>query len=233
MNSKVAKTKRVLQSAVPTDLLRDRRTKAVISKFADDVGLVYFGYTSQRNDEHRLLRGVTVSKSHLDRHYSVGTFQGYDVALVVRREAVTPKNQPAQHRFWTIMTFDLHTTYELPACFMSHGDKRQLLDGKYLNFSALPMIHSEAATKFAREWNLYANMGQALEVQHLLSDELLNGLSLHFDHLAIEVADNTVYLYSALKHPTRSQLERQMSNGLWLARHLDAAADSARQQLRH
>ena len=230
MSQKLTKTKKVLKNALPTAILRERRTKAVISKFADDVGLVYFGYTNQRSDEHRLLRGLTVSHSHVDHHYSVGSFRGYDVALVVRREKLLASNQ-RDYRYWTIVTFDLTSSYDVPHLFMTFKSRQELLEAKYVSLSELPMIHSEKATKFAQEWRLYANIGQALEVQRLLNDSMLDGISNHFDHLAIEVAENTVYIYSALKHPTRSQLERQVSNGLWFTRHLDAAADTAKRQL--
>lgn len=231
MGKKLQTAGQALKVALPSELLRERRTKSVISSFAEDVGMVYFGYTSQRNDEHRLLRGLTTSNSHVDRHYCVGSFQGYDTALVVRREKILDDTVSSRHRYWTIVTFDLHTTYDVPPLFMSYRQRRELIESKYVSLSDIPMIHSAPAQTFSKHWRLFAKMGQALEVQSLLNDALLAGISNHFDHLAVEVSDNTVYVYSDIKHPTRAQLERQMGNGLWFAQHLDAAAEYARHQL--
>lgn len=231
MADRLKTASQAIKTALPAELLRDRRTKSIISSFAEDVGMVYFGYTSQRNDEHRLLRGLTVSHSHIDRHYCVGSFQGYDIALVVRREMASNDTSDSRYRYWTIMTFDLQTSYEVPSLLMSFRQRHKLIESKYLLLNELPMIHSRSAEAFAKRWQLFARMDQALEVQSLLNDSLLQGVSNHFDHLAIEVSDNTVYIYSDIRHPNRSQLERQMSNGLWYAQQLDMAAEYARRQL--
>lgn len=231
MKRKIITAGRVLKTALPTEILRDHHTKSTINSFAEDVGMVYFGYTSQRNDEHRLLRGLTVSHSHVDRHYCVGSFQGYDTALVVRREKLHNDEFDGRHRYWTIMTFDLHTSYDVPSMFISFRQRHELIESKYVNLHELPMIHSEVAQSFVKRWRLFAKIEQALEVQSLLNDAVLAGISNHFDHLAIEVSGDTVYVYSNLKHPTRAQLERQLSNGLWFSQQLDAAAEYARHQL--
>ena len=80
--------KRALRHSRPSHLLRKRQQRGAIESFADKAGLVYFGYVDQRDDDHRLIRGHTVSATHQDNHYCIGTVRGYDVMLVLRNDVV-------------------------------------------------------------------------------------------------------------------------------------------------
>ena len=78
-------------------------TKRIVNQFADEFGLVYFGYVSQRSDEHHIVRGMTVSTNHHDDHYCIGTFDTYDVVFVERSDTL---RNGKKHQ-WHIMEFDL------------------------------------------------------------------------------------------------------------------------------
>lgn len=46
-----------------------RSRGAVLKKFAHKIGLVYFGVVDQHQDDHEVIRGLTVSTTHRDDHY--------------------------------------------------------------------------------------------------------------------------------------------------------------------
>ena len=48
-------------------------------------GLVYFG-TVEQSDGHEMVRGLTVSTRAIDRHYCVGSVEGYEVILLERTD---------------------------------------------------------------------------------------------------------------------------------------------------
>lgn len=231
MSKVTGKLQSVAGRMSPVSLAKLQKTRSVVSTLADDLGMVYFGAVSQRQDDHKLLRGITVSTSHIDSHYSVGTFRGYDVAMVVRSDEPEHPKHGRRKQHWTIITFDLHTSFEVPPMVITPASNDELLFGKFSQLVELPLTHSESALKFLQKFKLRGSMAKVLEIERLLSDIMFHGMITHFGDVSIEVSENTVYIYSRYKHPTRRQLESQISNGLWFAQHLDHSAEIARHEL--
>ena len=73
---------------------------------AEKVGLVYFGYVDQRDDDHRLIRGHTVSQTHQDNHYCIGTVRGYDVMLALRNDVIRTRSGKDERCHWLIYAID-------------------------------------------------------------------------------------------------------------------------------
>jgi len=125
MMSVVKKGKQIIKSLAPAKVVQARLHKRVMMDFAEKVGLVYFGYVDQRSDEHRLVRGLTMSARHHDNHYCIGTFQGYDMTLVERSDTIAFPGKSTRTHNWIIMEFDLHTNVDVPHVFVglrSHND---------------------------------------------------------------------------------------------------------------
>jgi hypothetical protein len=57
---------------------RLRARGVVLRRFSKKLGFVYFGNVDQHDDEHEVIRGLTVSTTHKDAHYAVGSFDDYD-----------------------------------------------------------------------------------------------------------------------------------------------------------
>ncbi|MGH7930399.1 MAG: hypothetical protein ACREQV_21720, partial [Candidatus Binatia bacterium] len=55
-----------------------------IRRFIKRFDLVYFGKVDHRYDEHAVLRGVTASAQHIDRHFAVGNIKGRDISILER-----------------------------------------------------------------------------------------------------------------------------------------------------
>lgn len=218
------KTKNVLHRATPGHLTRGLSTRQVITRFANDLGFVYFGYVDQADDEHRLLRGMTVSRTHSDQHYSVGTFKGYDMALVVRRDTLEYPDKRLKDHHWTIMTFDLHTYVDVPHFYVGHSKIREELLARYSSMIPLQFGHfSQHSQAFLSEYTVYSSAEHAVDVEQILTPDLTAGIAAHFKDLSVELSENTLYLYATEKHPSRTLLERMTNNGVWLAQAIDAS----------
>lgn len=219
------KIKNVIHKSTPAHLIRAQHTKQVIRRFADELGMVYFGYVNPKLDEYRLVRGLTVSKSHDDHHYTVGTFKGYDISIVVRRDSLTYPDARITDHFWTIMTFDLHTRHELPHVYIAHKARRDFLAAKYTDLGEQPAdLYAGHTTDARNEYTIFGSNSKAIEVAALVQPAMLDYMAKQFRGMSVEIEDNTVYLYMSTKHPSRQHLEFMMRNGIWLAQSFDELA---------
>lgn len=215
--------RRMLHKLTPKHIVGRHSTARVIRRLSEKLGFIYFGYVDQQDDDHRLVRGITVSNTHDDHYYTVGTFKGYDIALTVRRDSLAYPDRRIKNHHWTIMTFDLHTKYELPRCYVGHHTAREEFLARY---SELMPIHLESYStthkkSFLENYTVYAKMTYAQIAAALLNPELTDYISEHFEDMSIEISENSVYLYKPEKHPSRALLERMIKNGLWLAETID------------
>lgn len=201
-------------------------TKRTVQKFAEQIGLVYFGYVNQRSDEHRLVRGLTVSNSHVDNHYCIGTFDGYDITMVKRSDTIRhPHKAPKQYSLM-IMTFDLHRSVDLPHTFLglrsySHDFYSHLFT-KFVHFSAVD-VRREAGYKddFLRRYGLYSTPAQVMSAQWLFTPQIANFIAENFPKFSYEISQGCLYVYVDDHQPSQATLERMLKSGLWLSRVLD------------
>src|SRR5690606_29953651 len=178
-------------------------------------------------DEHQLVRGFTMSASHGDHHYTVGGYKGYDVSLVIRRDALEYPDRRINDHYWTIMTFDLKTSFELPHFLVLHHKRKEQFVAKFSQLGEVP--HESFVGHEPRFFDFYSIYGKIEKLQEhcqLISPNITANLLENFHGMSVEVSDNTVYLYLTSKHPTRPELERMLRSGVWLSQVLD---DNARQ----
>jgi len=214
---------------VPAKVLQSRLHKRVFMQFAEKVGLVYFGYVDQRSDEHRLVRGLTVSASHRDNHYCIGSFKGYDVMLVERTDTIKFPGKAPKNQDWIIMAFDLHTTIDLPHMFIgmhTHSDTfyAQLFT-KFMALAKAPVgTFSGYPHDFINRYAVYTEPAQLPLAEHLLSAEIAKTMTEHFGNLTVEIVDGCLYLHAWHQRPTAQFLTRMLQNGVWLASAIDERA---------
>lgn len=216
----------------PGHTLRKLATKRIIEKLADELGMVYFGYVDQRDDDHRLVRGFTMSSSHGDHHYTVGTYKAYDISLVIRRDAMQYGDKRIKDHYWTIMTFDLKTPFELPHFHILHQRRKEQLIAKFTELAEMPrssFIGHEP--RFFEKYIIYGKLEKLQEHCELLTPVMTRTILDTFEGMSIEVYENTVYLYLTSKHPTRPELERMLRSGVWFAQSLDQSASQCYVQL--
>jgi hypothetical protein len=198
----------------------------VFLQFAEKAGMVYFGYVDQRNDDHRLVRGLTVSARHRDDHYCIGTFEDYDVTLVERVDTIHFPGKPAKNHDWIIMTFDLHTNVDVPHIFLglhTHSDTFYAhLFTKFSQLSRAPLGTFGVYDKnFTNKYALYTEPAQSITAERLFDQEITKTIADHFGSLTVEVVDGCLYVYAEHQRPTQALLEKMLKYGSWLAQSID------------
>ena len=225
----LARSRQALKAFVPSKVIQSRLHKRVFMQFAEKVGMVYFGYVDQRNDEHRLVRGLTVSANHRDDHYCIGDFGGYDVMLVERIDTIHFPGKPTRTHDWIIMTFDLHSKVDVPHIFLglhTHSDTFYAhLFTKFSQLSKVPLESSTYQHAFTSRYAMYSEPAQLVAAQHLFDDEITKTIADHFGSMTVEITEGTLYLYVEHQRHSIAVLEKMIKYGAWLARSIDARVE--------
>jgi hypothetical protein len=205
-------------------LIGDLAAKRVIKQFANKYHLVYFGMVDAREDDHELVRGVTVSATHTDNHYTVGTLQARDIILVQRTNTLTFPGKAASHYKWLIMQIDLDRS-NLPHIFI---DSHHHDETFYANlFTALPQFQdirgylTDHDPTFLRRCKVFAFPHAYEAVMQTLRPDVTQTLAHHFSQFDYEIVDDRVYVYSASNVVTMTILQEMLRVGIWLADVLD------------
>lgn len=213
------------------NIANNRTRKHLIEKFTKKVELVYFGAVDQRHDEHRVVRGFTVSSTHRDNHYSVGTVDGYDVALVDRRDAIPQTDGSIATYNWLIMAFDLHTVQDVPHVFIG-ANNHDFVAFESL-FTVYPMLTKVALgtfenydPEFTNRFTIYTQPSDAIEVEKLFPATATRVMSAHFWPFSAEINEGVLYIYSDEKQITQNTLDTMLQDGLWLAKQTDSQIES-------
>jgi hypothetical protein len=217
-----------LKSFMPAKIIQSQLHRRVFTQFAEKLGFVYFGYVDQREDEHRLVRGLTVSGTHRDNHYCIGSFNGYDVTIVERTDTLHFPGKPSKNHTWIIMAFDLHSIRDLPHVFMGlHTHSDTFYSHLFTKFAHLTRVPLAAAgtyeARFLQHNTLYSEPSQFHAVESLITPDVAKIVSDHFGSLTFELIENCLYVYTEHQLPTPQLLERMIKNGAWLARVIDDA----------
>lgn len=214
--------KQMLRRVSP--LLRDRGR--VLKKFADEVGLVYFGNVDQHEDDHSAIRGFTASLTHSDSHYSVGTYEGYDVRIVDRFDILTIPGHKNHQQFWTILEVKL-TTRGLPHVFFVPTGRE---GGEYARLFAtqphLQPLNSMLGTnnhspEFHGRYQIMARATHSHHVEELFHSPTIVGIGSRFWPHGIEIEDDTLYIYITQAKLTKLVLETTLLSAQWLAEVID------------
>ncbi len=208
--------------------------KKLIQAFAEENGLVYFGYIGTMEDEEeRIVRGATVSVNHRDAHYCVGTYDGYDVSFVERSDAlkIASGAQPKPHK-WHIFELDLRTRRDIPHVFVGrHVHSDMFYHQLFTKYPAVRQIRLGALgsydARFLDDFRVYARPADAIEVEKILIPRVTELIAKHFGNLAFEIAGGSLFIYSENAHVSHALLHAMLVNGKWLANQIDEPAHIA------
>jgi len=229
INSLKAKMK-LIKHNLSRFITNARSSRHIIVKFADKLGLTYFGSVNQHTDDHKIIRGFTVSQSHKDANFCVGTVGEYDVMMVDRSDAVWNDDGSISIHNWIIMAIDLKTKQDLPHFFISaHNYKLEPYKSFFTTFPAIKEISlgtfEQYTPEFVSRFKLYSRPNMAVKTQNLIPSSVARVLSAHFWPLSAEQNENVLYIYSANQRISLGLLETMLENGLWLAAHLDRQSE--------
>lgn len=210
-------------------LIRFRGT--AMRRFAKKTGLVYFGSVDQHVDEHDVIRGLTLSTTHRDTHYSVGSFDGYDISMVDRFDvSYDNAHRPVEHS-WVIVQVDLHDK-NLPHLFFSPlGHSPAAYDKFFTAFTTLhpvnSMLHSDHSSEFHNRYQVFGLATHIGAVEASLTPIVTQTLAMRFWPHAVEVYEGKLYIY--ITEHRRREFEAVLGPTLqaatWLAGVLDKKSD--------
>ena len=209
----------------------NRVKRRLITGFTKKIGLVYFGTVDQHKDEHRVVRGFTISSSHRDYHYSVGSVDGYDLTLVDRTDLVFKKDGSAINYNWLIMAFDLHTKIDMPHFFISSNNYNSAAyDTLFDIFPILTPVtlgtFENYDQEFTNRFTIYTQPSDFIEIERLFPAKTARVLSAHLWPYSVEAKDNILYIYSSDNHVSQSTLDTMLEIGSWLAKQIDSQIES-------
>lgn len=211
-------------------VVRSLATQRVIKSFADEKGLVYFGDVDQHRDEHRLVYGVTLSRDHRDRHYCVGSLDGYDAILLQRTDSLLYPKHPPKHYTWNIMQFDLRvpeSTFQHIFIDAHHHDET-FYNTLAVKFNKLRSIDPSRfvghESAFVNGYCIMADTTPQPQLPYVLRPDITATLATHFKHLDFEIKDDTLIVYASNVVTTRHALEHMAKAGIWFTQALEAVA---------
>lgn len=218
-------------SSIISHRIKNTSRKHIITEFAEKNGLVYFGYVNQQTDDHRIVRGLSVSSTHQDNHYCIGSVNGYNVMVVDRTNYVSRPGEKPVLLNVLIMTFDLHTDKPIPHFFIqakNHDVKPfKPLFNTYPNMKDAELgTFEQYSTEFLTRFSLFVRPAKSAEVEEVVDSELAKVMGAHFWPLSAEQHDNVLYVYSNDEPVTSQLLDTMFENGLWIAEQLDFNSES-------
>lgn len=222
---KAKKLRKLARSLSPHHVLKRLSGARIYNDVARVYGLVYFGSVSAHDDEHEIVRGLTVSAVHQDRHYCVGTVEGYDVVLLERTDNLSFPGKPTEAQRWIMLQVDLQGV-QLPHVFL---DSRQhsstfydTLFAKFARFSAVDgNVFADHDPRFAHSFTVYADPNDQLEMIHLLRGDITATLGHHFTHFDFELFDDRLIVYSSNRAPSKQLIDHMLRVGIWFAREIE------------
>lgn len=207
-------------------VINDAATRRVIKQFATKYHLVYFGRVDSREDEHQLIRGLTVSTSHTDNHYTVGTVEGHDIMLVQRRNTISFPGKPDAEYKWLIMEIETAQN-KLPHLFIDgHRHDETFYANMFVKVPAFQDVTGDIAQRdanFARKYHVFGLPNQYARVSAVLTPEVTGAVTQHFHQFDFEIVEDRVYVYAAGHVVTLATLQEMLRAGVWLANTLNAA----------
>ncbi len=209
-------------------LFSHSNTKSFFKKACDDHHLVYFGSVDQHSDEHEIVRGFTLSPSHKDSHFCVGTVTNRDVILLHRTDTLSFPGKGDAHYSWVILQIDL-TTESLPHTVLDAGHYDEIFyDTLFAKFARLNKIDRESLraidATFAEKFTVYSPPDASESILQLLSVDTAATLGHHFKHFDVEWFQDRLIIYAPHPRMHSKLIDDMLRLGLWLSDQLEASA---------
>jgi hypothetical protein len=207
--------------------LQQAASKSVFKNICEEYSLVYFGSVSQHQDEHEMVRGVTLSPNHQDKHYSVGSIQGHDVILVERTDTVSYPGKHSENYTWLILQVDLRGV-DMPHTFVdAHHHDEAFYDNLFMKFARLTRVDkslfADYDPMFLERFSLYATPDGADLLPTYMMFDTASTLAHHFGHFDFEWFQDRLIIYSTGRPATKHLMDNMIRAGIWLAGELNAS----------
>lgn len=205
-----------------------QRTKKTFRTACERYDLVYFGHVDQHKDDHEIVRGFTLSPSHTDQHYCVGTVNGRDVILFQRADTISFPDKPSKKHNWTVLQVDLRKA-TMPHIILNstHYDDtiyRQLFTKYHHLRPAAPGAVAPSGSQFNQMFKVYGEMHVIDSDTQLFINDTTAILGQHFAQFDYEYHDDNLIVYLYDSTPSIENIEHMLKAGLWLANELESSS---------
>jgi hypothetical protein len=212
-------------AALHTLLGNERRT---FQSLCQEFQLVYFGHIDRHRDEDIVIRGATLSQSHRDEHFCVGTVQARDVVLLKRSDTVTSIQHPSTGLSWYVLQIDTRR-HDLPHVILD--GRRQppaYYERLYTTHNRLGRVDptSLQVAKFTQQFDTLTTPDGLGSVLSFLTPQVMSQLGHHFHQFDYEWFQDRLIIYAPNPKASNGLLRNMLQVGLWLADQLDNAPHS-------
>lgn len=207
------------------NVTKTRADRRIFERFDIKNGLIYFGSVNQHTDEN-IIRGFTVSATHQDNHFSVGTIGDYNVSIVDRSDALINVDNSVCFNNWIIVAIDLKTDQDLPHIFISANNQnknsyKMLFETnsvlEKVNLGTFETYNEDFTSRFT----IYSPIADAIQVEKLFPAATARVIGTHLWPYSVEITKGVLYVYCSTERVTTNDLTGMLNIGLWLARYID------------
>lgn len=208
-----------------TRFLHRHGSRQAFKIIAEENDMVYFGRVDQQADEHKLVRGVTLSPTHRDDHYCIGSVAGRGTVLLQRTDTIVHPSHPPQRHTWFVAAFDLRPP-DLPHIVIDAGGISkafydQLLIKNPYFITVGKEIFEDYDTAFSDHFTVYAAPDSIDDLHRVLTPDTAAILAHHFSELSFELYDDMLIVYATLPSEPKRLLDKMIHAGCWLSDQLD------------
>lgn len=205
------------------------KSKKLYKDVCEQYDLVYFGTVSQHNDDHQMVRGFTLSPSHVDRHYCVGTVSGRDVILLERTDTISFPDKPSKAYTWVVLQLDL--TMKAPLHVVLNSFKYEEPVYAVL-FTKLHHLHklTEAELplydkQFINNFTVYAALQLMDRLHAVIGHDTASVMGHHFRGLDYEILEDELIVYLPTVVPSHRDIDTLFKAGVWLASEIEKSLE--------
>jgi hypothetical protein len=176
--------------------------------------MVYFGSVDPRSDDHDSIRGITASVKHHDRHFSVGSYDGYDITLADR--TYQPLHTSKKHT-WCVIQVSLHTANLAYTLLTPHVHLSDFEGVVQLQRNLVAVPSETLPHELGSRYTVYTSSHDAHMINALLPRETALEGALRLWPYAVELHKNKLYVYITEHRLTETVLSGAIASALWLA----------------
>lgn len=217
--------KRVARRFSPA--LRERAK--LVKSFADTLGLVYFGTVSQHEDEYTPIQGFTASLSHKDSHYTVGTYNGYNLRFVDRYDTIRLPGARRHDQLWAIIEIELENLSLPHMFFIPTGQNGAEYSRLFSTQPLMQPLNSTLSTNHSPEFHgrfqIMASATHSHIVETTFSSPVIVAIASRFWPHGIEIERGKLLVYITEQRLTKTSLETTLASALWLAETIDETVE--------
>lgn len=206
-----------------------RSDRSVFGKIAEEYDLVYFGNVSPKVDQdYEVVGGLTLGPDARDENYTTGNVYDYEIAFLQRSRNVKLLDGRKTTRKWTILQIKLNSDWA--PHFLVDGRSRASDYGALLastqRWSELGARYLNAEQNYFQTFATFARLDGITEVEKVLHAEVQTMLATYFAQFDFEFNESHLLIYATEQTATLQSLDHMLRVGLWLARFIDAQAQT-------